>query len=69
MSTLNTVDGLTAIIWTARCADRIRTIDCTASELEAQALAQALWETPGHRNGSPEQAAETVCAKCCVTPW
>jgi len=69
MSTPTTVQGLTATTWTSRCAARIRAIDWTASELEADALAQALWETPGSRNESPEQAADEVCAKCVVTPW
>jgi hypothetical protein len=69
MTTPTTVDSLAATTWTSRCAARIRAVDCTASELEADALARALWETPGSRSGSPEEAADKVCAKSCAAPW
>jgi len=64
MNTLAAAAGLPARVWMDRCAARIRALDLTASELEAEALAHALWTTPGHRTDSPESAAEAVCAKC-----
>lgn len=53
--------------WTQRCATHIRALDCMTSELEADALAQALWESPGCRIDSPEASAEKVCGK--VRRW
>lgn len=64
MNTVPAAASLPARDWMDRCAARIRDLDLTASELEAEALAQALWATPGHRTDSPESAAENVCAKC-----
>ncbi|MES1161533.1 MAG: hypothetical protein ABUL50_00545 [Rhizobacter sp.] len=69
MNSLTTGANLPAPTWMVRCAARIRDIDVTASELEAEALAQALWATPGHRSESPEAAAENVCAKCFTGAW
>jgi len=69
MNTLPTDAGLPALIWMGRCAARIRDIDLTASQLEAEALAQALWATPGHRIDAPETAAEKVCARCFTSIW
>ncbi len=69
MNSLTLGASLPAPTWMLRCAARIRDIDVTASELEAEALAQALWATPGHRCESPETAAEQVCARCFNSRW
>jgi hypothetical protein len=56
------VERLPATTWMNRCAAHILDLDCTASELEAQALAQALWDTAGARAEMPEASAEKVFA-------
>ena len=43
--------------WKDRCADRLRHIDPTMFELEAETLAEILWESPTRRLRAPEDAA------------
>jgi hypothetical protein len=53
---------LAATTWTSRCIERIRAIDWTVSLIEADALARALWDSPGCRSESPETCAERLFA-------
>jgi hypothetical protein len=53
---------LPATLWTGRCVARIRDIDLTVSIEEADALARALWDSPGCRANSPEMSAERLFA-------
>lgn len=46
--------------WIGRCAKRITEIDSKASDLEAEALARAMWETPCSRRADPAAAAEAL---------
>lgn len=50
--------------WKGRCAERLRHLDPTMFELEAEALAEILWEDPDRRSNAPEDAA----AKAFVHP-
>jgi hypothetical protein len=43
--------------WKGRCIDRLRHIDPTMFELEAQTLAEILWQSPTRRMCPPEEAA------------
>jgi hypothetical protein len=43
--------------WKGRCADRLRHIDPTMFELEAETLAEILWQSPVRRQCPPEDAA------------
>jgi hypothetical protein len=43
--------------WKGRCVDRLRHLDPTMFELEAEALANILWEDPRRRSNAPEDAA------------
>jgi len=43
--------------WKVRCMDRLRHIDPTMFELEAETLAEILSQSPHRRQGPPEDAA------------
>ena len=43
--------------WKCRCVDRLRRIDPTMFELEAETLAEILWQSPSRRQSLPEDAA------------
>jgi hypothetical protein len=49
--------ALTDANWKGRCIDRLRHIDPTMFELEAQTLAEILWQSPSRRMCQPEEAA------------
>jgi hypothetical protein len=53
---------LPATAWVSRCIARIRDIDWTVSVVEADALARALWDSPGCRAEPPETSAERLFA-------
>jgi hypothetical protein len=53
---------LSANTWTSRCIARIRAMDWTVSVVEADALARALWDSPGCRSEPPETSAERLFA-------
>ena len=46
--------------WIGQCAKRITEIDSKASDLEAEALARAMWESPCSRRSDPHAAAEAL---------
>ena len=43
--------------WKFRCMARLRRIDPTMFELEAETLAEILWQIPARRLSPPEEAA------------